>query len=314
MADRRTLPLDEEPFLTDAGLETDLIFNRGIALPCFAAFPLLEHETGEEALRGYYEPFLALARARGVGFLLGSPTWRANTDWGAALGYDATGLAAANRRSVEFMLDLRDSTPAWGRPVLVEGVIGPRGDGYVASARMTSAQAEAYHAPQLEALAAGGADLASALTITYADEAIGIVRAAQRVGLPSAVSFTVETDGRLPSGQSLGEAVERVDEETDGAASYFMINCAHPSHFADALRDGGPWLSRIRGVRANASTRSHAELDEAEELDDGDPVDLAAQYAALGDALPQLHILGGCCGTDIRHVTAICDAWLEQRA
>ena len=156
---------------------------------------------------------------------------------------------------------------------------------------------------------ATAAEQVTALTMTNAQEAIGIVRAAVAAGVPIAMSFTVETDGRLPSGETLRAAIERVDAETDGAAEHFMINCAHPTHFTSALADDGPWLQRIRGVRANASMRSHAELDEADELDDGDPLDLGGRYADLRGTLPNLTILGGCCGTDIRHVTAICEAW-----
>jgi homocysteine S-methyltransferase len=197
-----------------------------------------------------------------------------------------------------------------GQPILIEGLLGPRDDGYAPAATMSAREAEQYHAVQLRVLADTAADLASAVTITYADEAIGIVRAAEKAGLPCAISFTLETDGKLPSGQTLWSAIDRVDAETDGACAYFMINCAHPTHFADTLGDGGAVRDRIRGLRANASTRSHAELDEAEELDDGDPADLGARYVALRATLPNLTVLGGCCGTDIRHVQAIADAWL----
>jgi S-methylmethionine-dependent homocysteine/selenocysteine methylase len=145
--------------------------------------------------------------------------------------------------------------------------------------------------------------------MTYVEEAIGVARAARRAGLPAAISFTVETDGRLPSGQDLGEAIEQVD--ADAAPAYFMINCAHPTHFEAVLEGGGGWRERIRGLRANASTKSHAELDEATELDSGDPADLGARYAGLRELLPELTVVGGCCGTDHRHVAEICDAWLS---
>jgi S-methylmethionine-dependent homocysteine/selenocysteine methylase len=297
-------------WLTDAGVETSLIFHQGLDLPGFATFPLLEHETGRAALRTYIEPFLELAREHDAGFVLGTATWRANPDWGAELGYDAAALVSVNRRAVEFAEEIRAAAPAWDRPVLIEGVLGPRGDAYVPSSLMTADEAERYHSTQLRTLADSAADLACALTITYADEAVGIVRAAEAAGLPIVVSFTVETDGRLPSGQTLRAAIEQVDAETDGSALHYMINCAHPTHFAGALSDGGPWLERLRGLRANASTRGHAELDGAEDLDDGDPADLGRRHADLRGTLPNLVLLGGCCGTDIRHVTSICDAWL----
>ena len=123
--------------------------------------------------------------------------------------------------------------------------------------------------------------MVTVLTMTYAEEAIGITRAAVESGLPVVISFTLETDGRLPSGQALGEAIQQVDEDTESAPAYYMINCAHPTHFEDVLEPGAPWIDRIRGLRANASTKSHAELDEATELDDGDPADLGERHAAL---------------------------------
>ena len=297
------------PFITDGGLETSLIFRQGIELPEFAAFTLLDDEAGRDALRAYFRPYLALARERGVGIVLDTPTWRANPDWGAQLGYDAAALAHANRAAVELVRQLGEAAHT-GHPVIVAGGVGPRGDGYVAHERMTAWQAAAYHAPQLAAFADAGADVASALTLAYAEEAIGYVQAATAAGLPAVASFTVETDGRLPSGQPLRAAIEQVDEGTGGAATYFMVNCAHPTHFAPALEEPGAWRERIRGVRANASARSHEELDADETLDDGDPLELAARYAELRERLPWLAVLGGCCGTDERHVAAICDAVL----
>jgi len=220
-----------------------------------------------------------------------------------------------NRRAVAFVDDLRHEELAAGSPaILVEALVGPRGDGYAPVSMMSAQEAEAYHAVQLEALADTAADRVAAMTIADADEAVGIVRAAGAVGLPITVGLTLETDGRLPSGQPLGDAVEQIDRETDGAAAGFMLNCAHPAHFAGVLAAGGGWRDRIGAVRANASMLSHAELDAAEELDDGDPADLAARYLGLRDLLPGLEVVGGCCGTDVRHVTAIADAWLANAA
>ena len=311
MSQRGALPLDDgRLFLTDGGMETDLIFHQGIDLPAFATFPLLERRAGRQALRSYFEPFLELARTRGTGFVLGSCTWRANADWGSELGYDAAALAAVNRRAIEFIEELRAAAPDDQGRLVLEAPIGPRAEAYAPSFLMTAGEAEQYHSAQLQTLSDTAVELVTALTLSYADEAVGIVRAARAAGLPIAVSFTLETDGRLPSGQTLRAAIEQVDAETDGAPLLYMINCAHPSHFAGALAEGGPWLERLRGLRANASSLSHEELDEADELDDGDPADLGERHAALRATLPGLAILGGCCGTDIRHVTHICDAWL----
>lgn len=294
-------------FVTDGGLETSLIFYAGIELPAFAAFVLLDDDTGRAALRAYFEPYLALAAEQDAGILIDTATWRANPDWAAQLGYDAERLDAANRAAVAFARELEAGLPE-GVPSVVNGAIGPRGDGYVVGDLMTEQEAADYHAPQLAAFAAAGADMASAVTMTYAEEAIGVVRAAGEAGLPVAISFTVETDGRLPSGQPLAEAIAQVDAATEGAAEYFMVNCAHPTHFEHVLADEGAWRERILGIRANASRMSHAELDEAEELDDGDPAELGAQYRALGELLPRLSVVGGCCGTDHRHVGEVAAA------
>jgi homocysteine S-methyltransferase len=297
--------------LTDAGLETVLVFEEGIDLPHFAAFPLVDTATGQAALRRYFRPFLELARDRGAGFVLSAPTWRANPDWGHLLGYDDAGLAAINQRAVAFVETVRDEVlaPADRGSVVIEAFVGPRSDAYRPTMLMSAREAEHYHATQLRALAATGCEQIAAITLAYVDEAIGIVRACKEVGLPVVVGFTVETDGRLPSGPSLEEAITAVDDATAGAAAGFMINCAHPTHFADALPTGHA-RARITAVRANASRLSHAELDEAEELDAGDAEDLAARYVALRQHLPALNVIGGCCGTDISHVTAMCDAWL----
>ena len=291
--------------LTDGGLETSLIFHQGLDLPLFAAFPLVETSEGKAAMEGYWMPYLEIADQHGVEFVVDTVTWRASPDWGTQLGYDAAALAAVNEAAARFARHLSGHV---GRAT-VNGVVGPRGDGYVVGVEMTADEAAAYHSLQVAALAGGGVDQVSAITLTYPAEAIGFVRAAQEVGVPCVVSFTVETDGRLPNGGALRDAVEQVDRETGGAALGFMVNCAHPTHLGTAFPDGD-WLARITGLRANASTRSHAELDAAEDLDDGDPDDLAAHYRRLVDRLPSLDVLGGCCGTDDRHVDAIASACL----
>jgi homocysteine S-methyltransferase len=188
--------------------------------------------------------------------------------------------------------------------------VGPRGDGYDPAALMSDKEAEAYHRAQIETFRDTAADMVSAITMTHVEEAIGIARAAARAGLPAAISFTVETDGRLPTGHTLAEAIERVDAATSRYPAYYMINCAHPTHFEHVLEAGAPWVERLRGLRANASRKSHAELNESPELDIGDPVELGAEHAALRRRLPHLTVMGGCCGTDDRHVAAIAAACL----
>lgn len=307
----RVLPQLESDrlFVTDGGIETDLIFHHGVELPFFAAFPLLEDAEQRIILRRYYDDYVAIARDHGAGLLIETPTWRANPDWAHTLGYSPGRLDAVNRAAVEFAEEIRAAATAQGVTALVSGCIGPRGDGYDPGEVMTIDEAQRYHAVQIGSFAATTADQVTALTITNAQEAIGIVRAAGAAGIPVAISFTVETTGLLPTGQSLAAAIEQVDAETNSAAAYFMVNCAHPTHFDSALDDEGPWRRRLLGLRANASTRSHSELDESAELDEGDPDDLAARYAVLRDMLPALTVLGGCCGTDKRHVAAICAVW-----
>jgi S-methylmethionine-dependent homocysteine/selenocysteine methylase len=310
---RSHLPqLGGDLFLTDGGIETVLIFHQGLDLPLFAAFDLLKDDEGTETLRSYYEPYAALARERGLGLVLESPTWRASPRWATEIGYSEQELDDMNRRAIGVMEELRDSYDDSEAPIVISGCIGPQDDGYNPAMTLTAPAAQDYHAVQIATFRDTAADMVTALTMTYADEAIGIARAAQEAGLPSAISFTLETDGRLPSGQTLAEAIEQVDEQTGGAPAYYMINCAHPTHFESVVESRAPWLERIRGLRANASRKSHAELDEAPELDAGDPEDLGLRYAGLRAKLPQLNVLGGCCGTDHRHIAAIRDAGLAS--
>jgi homocysteine S-methyltransferase len=303
--------LDGTMLLTDAGMETWLVFHDGIDLPCFASFPLLETEGGREATIRYFAPFFEMARQCGAGFVIEANTWRANPAWGKELGYSLDDLAEANRRCIAFAEELRVANELSEAPIVISAPFGPEGDAYNPETHFTADEATEFHSWQAGVIAGTAADLITGLTLTYVEEAIGIVRAATAVGMPVVISFTVETDGRLPSGQTLAEAIEQVDRETDSVVAYFMINCAHPTHFLSVFEQPGPW-DRIRGIRANASTMSHAELDNAEELDDGDPADLARGYLAIGERLPDLVVLGGCCGTDHRHVASIADAWFGE--
>lgn len=304
--------LEGDLFLTDGGMETWLVYSQGFELPQFAAFPLLDDPRGVEALRAYFAPYIEIARTNGVGLVLDAPTWRASSHWGELLGYDADQLADFNRRAVALLAEIRGE--AADVRIVIGGCVGPSDDAYAPSEQIGTDEAYAYHRPQIDTFAETAADFVNALTLTYAAEAIGITQAAAAAGMPVAISFTVETDGRLPSGQPLGEAIEDVDAATGGAVAYFMVNCAHPTHFADVLAAEGAWRERVAGVRANASRKSHAELDEAEELDTGDPGELASHYPALRERLPNLRVAGGCCGTDDRHIAAIYKALNTTRA
>lgn len=302
---RDNLPqLNGKTFLTDGGLETILIFHEAIDLPYFAAFDLLKTDQGRTQLGKYFRTYAGMARDNKAGIVLESPTWRASSDWGEKLGYSAQALAQANHDSIALLEGVRAEFETADSPMVISGCIGPRGDGYQLETLMSAAEAEVYHAQQITSFTNSGADLVSAFTMTHTNEAIGISRAAQKAAIPVVISFTLETDGRLPSGQSLKEAIETVDAATNNGPVYYMINCAHPSHFTDVLADES-WLQRIHGVRANASSKSHAELDESVELDDGNPVELGGQYRLLGKKLSNMNVVGGCCGTDHRHVAEI---------
>lgn len=302
MAAASRLPDGTRLYLGDGGLETTMIFEHGLDLPCFASFVLLDRPEGAEALRDYYRGYLEIARRNGTGFTFDTPTWRANSDWGDQLGYSSSRLAEVNRRAVGLAEEMRGAEETAATPVVVCGTLGPRGDAYAPEELMSAAEAERYHSTQVEVFAAAGVDMVGAYTLAYAEEGMGIARAAAAAGVPSVISFTLETDGRLPSGEGLQEAIERVDAESEAAPAYFMINCAHPSHFAGVLAAPGEWKRRIGGVRANASRLSHQELDEATELDSGNPPELAGEYLDLRQALPEVRVVGGCCGTDTRHI------------
>jgi homocysteine S-methyltransferase len=309
---RERLPqASNQIFLTDGGMETTLIYHNGIDLPCFAAFTLLDTPEGIARTRAYYTPYVAAARRVGLGFVLETPTWRANSDWGAKLGYSRDDLARINRQSVDLMVALRAQFETPQTPIAISGAIGPRGDGYDPSRIMSAKEAQDYHAAQIDVLSDTAADLVTAFTLNYVNEGIGVACAAKAAGIPVVISFTVETDGRLPTGETLEEAIAMVDRESKSAPVYYMVNCAHPTHFRGALASGEAWVKRIGGLRANASRRSHAELDQATELDAGDPVEFGRQYADLRRLLPQATVLGGCCGTDHRHVEQIAFACVE---
>ena len=308
------LPQLDRLFLTDAGLESDMIFNRGFDLPCFSAIMLLTTEAGLQALDRYFRDFLALAGDSGTGMVLESATWRSSPDWAEPLNLTQAQLDGLNRQAIANLVSLKREYESADLPVVVSGCLGPRGDGYDPGKIMSYDEAADYHAHQASILADAGADMLSAITMTNVNEAAGIVRAAHKAGLPVAVSFTVETDGRLPTGHTLGAAIAEVDDLTGGYPAYYMVNCAHPTHFAGELLTGGEWVRRVRGLRANASRCSHAELEALTTLDDGNPAELGAQYRELRDRMPQLTVLGGCCGTDIRHITEIAKTCAPMRA
>ena len=304
---RSNLPqLSGDLFLTDGGIETTMLFHEGLDLPHFAAFHLLNNPKGQDALKKYFHNHCAIAKKYNVGFILEAVTWRASLDWAEKLGYSKANLDEMLHKAVEFLIPFREEYENENTKMVISACIGPRGDGYTPGELMSVNQAEDYHSMQIETLSKTAADMLTVLTLNYVDEAIGIAQAAKSHNMPAVISFTVETDGRLPTGQSLKDAIEQVEEKTDQSPIYYKINCAHPTHFENVVSTGEPWIKRIRSLRANASSCSHAELDEAEVLDEGNPEELAMQYRQLREQLPNLNVLGGCCGTDHRHIEAIC--------
>lgn len=300
-------------FLTDGGLETYMIFDKGYELPCFSAAVLLDCAPGRRDLTDYYERFIQIALESHRGYILDAPTWRAGSAWAGPLGQSVIEVMETNTRAVEFVSQIRNQYETDDFPILVNGLIGPAGDAYAHSSDLSVEDALLIHAPQVHALGRSGVDLVSAMTLTNTNEATGIVHAAKEIDLPVVIAFTLETDGKLPTGQTLCDAIEEVDAATEGGPIYYMINCAHPEHFRNVLSGSSDWLQRIGGIRSNASRLSHAELDHATELDSGDPVELARLNADLLTLLPNIKVIGGCCGTDHRHVVHIADLQSEQR-
>lgn len=300
--------LFDQYWLTDGGLETTLIYHYHIDLPHFAAFALLNKPHYQLLLQAYYRQYMNLAQKHQTGFILESATWRANLDWGYKMGYSGCELIEVNKLAIRQLQHLQKEYEAFIPEIMISGCIGPRSDGYQVKQTMTVREAEEYHALQVHAFQQAGADLSTAMTINYINEGLGIAKAAKAWKLPIIISFTVETNGHLPSGESLEEAIQRIDVETGVYPLYYMINCAHPTHFFAQIERGGDWLSRLGGIRANASACSHAELDEATELDAGDHQELAAWYRNLKTYCPNLRSFGGCCGTDASHLTLISEA------
>jgi S-methylmethionine-dependent homocysteine/selenocysteine methylase len=310
---REALPqLSESIFLTDGGLETSLIFNHGIDLSYFAAFDLLKNEEGRQIIEDYYLDYLEISKEKCNGFILEASTWRANPDWAMKMGYSLESLDQINRTAIQQLETIRENHEAIDFKIPISACVGPRSDGYSPEYKMNIKRAEEYHSFQIKIFADTNADLVSAFTMNYNEEAIGIVNAARKNNIPVVISYTLETDGKLPSGESLDEAINSLDKMTNNYVSYFMINCAHPTHFTKVLQTNGNWTRRIKGIRANASSKSHAELDESETIDEGNKLELAKEYQNLKSILPNFSILGGCCGTDHTHLEEICELWFAE--
>jgi homocysteine S-methyltransferase len=296
---RQLLNEGDKTFLVYAGTGTDLIFNHGLELPGFASFPLLEQPDTRAILAGQMQALVDLASEMNVGCILDAPTWMANADRAAPFGYDAERLVEVNKDAVSLVEDVRRA--AAREDVLVSACIGPRFDPYADIPPISVEDARQYHAAQMHSLKDTTVDVVTAYTFNRPSEAAGCILAARDAGLPIIMSLVVETDGCLADGTKLVDAIDQIDGESHMAAMFFMVNCAHPTHFAGALGNH----PRLRGLVANASSCSHAELDEADELDEGDPVELGKQIAKIARSNPSVQVFGGCCGTDMRHLKLI---------
>lgn len=299
----------DDLFLTDGGTETWLMYKRGFELPEFSAFHLLNDEQATKALREYYCAFAEIAVKLGTGFIFDSLTYRASRDWGHLLGYSDAALADMNHKCLDLYRHCAAEAGLAEDKIVISGCIGPKGDAYKTHAGLTADQAEAYHHEQIATFKAAGAHIVTALTLNATDEAIGIARAAATENLPSVISFTLEKDRKLRSGETLQQAIEAVDSATDNMPAYYMINCSHPVDFGPALAKE-PWANRIGGLRANASSLDHGTLCQLGHLEEGNPEELAAQYRDLKNSYPQMNVFGGCCGTDYAHVEKIGNALL----
>jgi len=294
-------------FLTDGGTETWLIHKRGLELPYFSSFHLLNDARATEEIRSYYRSFADIAVEHGTAFIFDSLTYRASTDWGELLGYSAGALAEMNLMALELYREVAHESGLADSDAIISGCIGPKGDAYEQNAALAADGAQEYHQVQVDTFKSGDVDIVTALSLSSSQEAIGIVRAAQAAGLQSAISFMVEKDHCLQSGESLQTAIETVDRATGAAAAYFMVNCAHPIDFGPALTDG-KWVSRVHGIRANSSKQEHSLLNTLGHLDEGNPEELAGEYASLKSRYPDMNVFGGCCGTDFTHVRQISSA------
>lgn len=299
--------------LTEGGIETYMQYKKGHELKSFCLFDLMNDPDAVSDLRVYHERLIEVALKHKVGAILDGIHYRTSRDWGELLGYSRQGLKEIVIRGVEFYKDLARQYQTAHSPMPVSGVVGPRGDAYAIGHIMTAAEAQDYHAEQIETMKLAGADFATALTFSQVDEAIGVVRAAQTFDFPVVVSFALGADGHLKTGVPLADAITAVDQATQNGPAYYMINCTHPVDFASAFEDPGPWINRVCGLRPNASSLAHGVLCQLGHLEEGNPDELAEQMADMANRFPHINVWGGCCGTDYAHIDKIASAVLRVR-
>jgi len=297
-------------FLTEGGIETHMQYKKGYELPHFCLFDLMNDPKAVADLRAYHERIIEVALTHKVGMVLDGVHYRSSRDWGKLLGYSSESLAEIVTEGIEFYKALAREFETADSPMPISGVVGPRGDAYDVGRVMGADEAEEYHAEQIHTMKMAGADFITALTFNQVDEAVGLVRAAQKSDLPVVVSFSLGDDGTLKTGPAFGEAIEAVDQATDNGPAYYMINCTHPVDFAPAFDVPGDWTNRLGGIRPNASSLDHGVLCQLGHLEEGDPDELGQQMADMARRFPQINVWGGCCGTDYEHIDKIATAVL----
>jgi homocysteine S-methyltransferase len=306
MADKKHFPPQKEGrfYLSEGGTETEILYKYGFELPQFAMFPLLDNPEAVSKMQGMYRKYLDVVAKHGMCALMGGLDYRASPDWGKLLGYSPQGLSEANHKSINFLREIAKEYTSDIPDILIQGLIGPRGDAYKMNLNITENEAEDYHSIQLNTLKEANVDLALAITFNNIPESIGVARAAKKIGVPLAISLSLDSTSKLNSGPSLAEAITTIDEETELAPEFYLINCSHPLEYESAIVSGD-WINRIRGVRPNASKMEKIALCQIGHLEDGDPVELGVQCGDLARRYPHMDIWGGCCGTWDTHLDQI---------
>jgi len=291
-------------YLTEGGTETELMYKHGFELPHFAMFPLLDNPKAVSKMREMFRSYLDVAAEHDFCALMGGLDYRASPDWGDLLGYSPASLSDANLQSIEFLRELANEYSSQVPEILIQGLIGPRGDAYERNETISENEAEDYHSVQLETLKKANVDSALAITFNNIPESVGVARAAAKIGVPLAISLTLDSNSKLHSGPSLADAITAIDEQTNQAPEYFLINCSHPLEFEPAI-EPGDWIQRVRGVRPNASKMDKMALCQIGYLEDGDPEELGRLCGDLARQYPHMDIWGGCCGTWDNHLNEI---------
>lgn len=286
------------------GFETWLQYVDGFELRHFCAFELLDDSRGRACLTDYHRKLVEGAVDNGFGVINEGLHYRASRDWGELIGYSREGLEEINIRGIEFYKEFAREYETPETPMIVGGVIGPRGDAYDVGRVPNAAEAEEYHSEQILTFKKAGADQITAATFSSIEEAIGLARAAKAAEMPVVISFFVKQGGRLSGGETLEKAIAKVDAATGSAPAYYMINCTHPTEFEPALSPGH-WTKRLGGFMPNAVAMDTLSLCKLGHLEDGDPEELGGQMADLARRFPHVHVWGGCCGTDGRHIGEI---------